>query len=217
MVEGEGWLDIRASERESRKGEQKKVRKISHQVLEASEAQYWTRPCLWQRNNNKIAGSNKVPEGEWKTRDRLNFQALTDLKLRHLAKRVLPARLCGETEQSKTSACPHSTHIHWRNYNDTHTTRHKPKATQNTPVCHADEQNVVQGIHAIYLGQQLVHHCVMHAGATGHAATLLADGIDLIKDDDVQLRVVALGVGTQVFVSRLGTGTAADHLIHLLC
>lgn len=61
----------------------------------------------------------------------------------------------------------------------------------SAPVGHADEQDVVQGIHAVDLGEQLVDHSVMHAAAAGHAAALLADGIDLIKDDDVQLGAVA--------------------------
>lgn len=48
-----------------------------------------------------------------------------------------------------------------------------------------DDQDVVELLHAIDFGEQLVHHGVVHAGAAGHAAPLLADGINLIKNDDV--------------------------------
>ena len=62
----------------------------------------------------------------------------------------------------------------------------------SSPVGHANEQDVVQSVHAINLGQQLVDNGVVHAAAAGHAAALLADGVDLVKDDDVQLGAVAL-------------------------
>ena len=62
----------------------------------------------------------------------------------------------------------------------------------HTPVGHADEQDVVQRVHAIDLGEELVDDCVMDAAAAGDAAALLADGVNLVKDDDVQLRRVAL-------------------------
>ena len=62
----------------------------------------------------------------------------------------------------------------------------------SSPVGHANEQDVVEGIHAVNLGQQLVDDGVVHAAAAGHAAALLADGVDLVKDDDVQLGAVAL-------------------------
>ena len=52
-------------------------------------------------------------------------------------------------------------------------------------VCTYD-QDVVELLHPVYLGQQLVDHSVVHAGAARHAATLLTDGVDLIEDDDVQ-------------------------------
>lgn len=48
-----------------------------------------------------------------------------------------------------------------------------------------NDQDVVELLHAINFGEQLVHHGVMHARAAGHAAPLLADGINLIKNDDV--------------------------------
>lgn len=57
----------------------------------------------------------------------------------------------------------------------------------HTPVCHANEQDVVEGVHSINLSQQLVDDGVMRAGAVPHAATLPADGINLIKDYYVQL------------------------------
>ena len=53
------------------------------------------------------------------------------------------------------------------------------------PVGHANDKDIVQGVHPIYLGQQLVHHSVIHARAAGDAASLFADGIDFVKDDDV--------------------------------
>jgi hypothetical protein len=54
---------------------------------------------------------------------------------------------------------------------------------------HTDNEDVVQLLNAIDLGQQLVDHGVMHSSAAGHAPSLLADGIDFIKDDDVQATV----------------------------
>ena len=62
----------------------------------------------------------------------------------------------------------------------------------SSPVGHANEQDVIEGIHAIDLGEQLIDDGVVHAAAAGHAAALLADGVDLVKDDDVQLGAVAL-------------------------
>lgn len=48
-----------------------------------------------------------------------------------------------------------------------------------------NDQDVVELLHTIDFGEQLVHHGVVHASAAGHAAPLLADGINLIKNDDV--------------------------------
>ena len=53
------------------------------------------------------------------------------------------------------------------------------------------DQDVVELLHAVYLGQQLVDDGVMDARAARHAATLLADGVDLVKDNDVQAAVGA--------------------------
>lgn len=47
-------------------------------------------------------------------------------------------------------------------------------------------QDVVELLHAVDFGQQLVDHGVVDAAATRHGASLLADGIDLIENDDVQ-------------------------------
>lgn len=54
---------------------------------------------------------------------------------------------------------------------------------------HTNNEDVVQLLDAIDLGQQLVDHSVVHPGAAGHAPSLLADGVDFIKDDDVQAAV----------------------------
>jgi len=90
------------------------------------------------------------------------------------------------------------------------------------PVRHADDENVVQLVDTVHLkegakgggrqpvsatgkgpdprgaqphlGQQLVDDRVADAGATAGRATLLADGVELVKDDDVQARVVPLGL-----------------------
>ena len=56
-----------------------------------------------------------------------------------------------------------------------------------------NNQDIVELLHPIDLGQQLVDYGVVDASAASHAATLLADGIDLVKDDDVQPTV-----GTQL-------------------
>ena len=54
-----------------------------------------------------------------------------------------------------------------------------------------DDQDVVELLHAVDLGQQLVDHRVVDARAARHAAALLADGVDLVEDDDVQAAVGA--------------------------
>lgn len=51
------------------------------------------------------------------------------------------------------------------------------------------DQDVVELLHSVYLGKQLVDHCVVDAGAARHAAALLADGVDLVEDDDVEAAV----------------------------
>lgn len=44
-------------------------------------------------------------------------------------------------------------------------------------------------LHAVDLRQQLIHHRVVHARAAGARASLLADGVQLVEDDDVQAAV----------------------------
>ena len=47
-------------------------------------------------------------------------------------------------------------------------------------------QNVREGVDAIYHGEQLINHGVMHSCAsTVGGASLFADGIHLIEDDDM--------------------------------
>lgn len=61
------------------------------------------------------------------------------------------------------------------------------------------DQDVVQLLHTINLGQKLVDHGVMNACAACACASLLADGIQLIKDDDVETTVCPQ-LKTKVFV-----------------
>mmetsp|Transcript_3600 Transcript_3600/g.10246 ORF Transcript_3600/g.10246 Transcript_3600/m.10246 type:complete len:435 (-) Transcript_3600:206-1510(-) len=70
-------------------------------------------------------------------------------------------------------------------------------------VGHANEKDVVEGVDAIDLGQQLVDNRVGNAGAIPDSATALADGIHLVEDDNVQhgvisgLELLLLGLGEQ--------------------
>merc|ERR1719318_334400 len=68
------------------------------------------------------------------------------------------------------------------------------------PVGHAYHQDVVQLVHPVYLGQQLVDHGVIDPSVPSHGASLLTDSINLIKYDDMQARV-----HTNIFVKNLGT------------
>lgn len=52
-------------------------------------------------------------------------------------------------------------------------------------------QDVVELLHAVNLRQELVDDSVVDAAAARHAASLLANGIDLIENDDVQSTVGA--------------------------
>lgn len=54
-----------------------------------------------------------------------------------------------------------------------------------------NDQDVVELLHAVQLGQQLVDHSVMDPRAARHASTLFTNGIDLIKYDDVEAAVGA--------------------------
>mmetsp|Transcript_18438 Transcript_18438/g.48130 ORF Transcript_18438/g.48130 Transcript_18438/m.48130 type:complete len:560 (-) Transcript_18438:737-2416(-) len=79
---------------------------------------------------------------------------------------------------------------------DLHVHLQAPRAQQRLvqhvlAVGHADEQDVVQGVNSVDLGEQLVDERVVHAGAVFDRAALLADGVNLVKDDDVQLAVFA--------------------------
>lgn len=51
------------------------------------------------------------------------------------------------------------------------------------------DQDVVQLFHAVNLGQQLVDHGVVDARAAGAGASLLADGVQLVEDDDMKAAV----------------------------
>lgn len=52
-----------------------------------------------------------------------------------------------------------------------------------------NDQDVVELLHAVNLRQELVDHSVVHARAAGARASLLADGVQLIKDDDMEAAV----------------------------
>lgn len=54
-----------------------------------------------------------------------------------------------------------------------------------------NNQDVVKLLHAIDFRQQLVDHRVVYTRAAGARASLLADSIQLIEDDDVQAAVGA--------------------------
>lgn len=51
------------------------------------------------------------------------------------------------------------------------------------------DQDVVELLHTVNLREQLVDHSVVHARAAGTGASLLADGIQLIKDDNMEAAV----------------------------
>ena len=46
-------------------------------------------------------------------------------------------------------------------------------------------------VHGVHAREPLVADRVAHAGAVARRAALLADGVDLVHDDDVQVRLVA--------------------------
>ena len=52
---------------------------------------------------------------------------------------------------------------------------------------HANHEDVVERVHAVDLGEQLVDHRVADAGVRPLHAALLADRVDLVEDDDVQV------------------------------
>lgn len=67
--------------------------------------------------------------------------------------------------------------------------QHTTTSVLSLPVILTDDQDVVELLHAVNLRKQLVDHGVVHACAAGARASLLADGIQLIKDDDMQATV----------------------------
>lgn len=52
-----------------------------------------------------------------------------------------------------------------------------------------DDEDIVELLHSVDLRQQLVNHSVVHTCAAGACTTLLTDGVQFIKDDDVQTAV----------------------------
>lgn len=54
-----------------------------------------------------------------------------------------------------------------------------------------NDQDIVELLHAVELGKQLVDHSVMDSRAASHTATLFTDCINLIKYDDVKATVGA--------------------------
>lgn len=54
-----------------------------------------------------------------------------------------------------------------------------------------NDQDVVKLLHAVNLGQKLVDNSVVHACAAGARSSLLADGVQLVKDNDVKATVSA--------------------------
>ena len=81
--------------------------------------------------------------------------------------------------------------------------RSKVHVLKYSPVGHADDEDVVELVDAVNLGEELVHHGVVDAGAARHGAPRLADGVDLVEYNDVQPRVGAhpllllLGLGEE--------------------
>lgn len=69
-------------------------------------------------------------------------------------------------------------------------------------VGHADQQDVVELVDTIELTEKLVDDTVTDTGSTTSArASLLAYSVQLVEDDDVQLRLVTL-----LLVLLLGVG-----------
>lgn len=61
-------------------------------------------------------------------------------------------------------------------------------------VRHSDDEDVVELIDTIHLREQLIDDRVADTGSAPSRTTLLADGVELIKDDNVQARVLALSL-----------------------
>lgn len=70
-----------------------------------------------------------------------------------------------------------------------------------------DNQDVVKLFHAIYLREELVDHCVVYSCAAGARSSLLTDGIQLIKDNDMeatvgpQLKELHINQSTQTIIN----------------
>eukprot|EP00191_Tetraselmis_sp_GSL018_P009492 CAMPEP_0177601026 /NCGR_PEP_ID=MMETSP0419_2-20121207/14003_1 /TAXON_ID=582737 /ORGANISM="Tetraselmis sp., Strain GSL018" /LENGTH=419 /DNA_ID=CAMNT_0019094191 /DNA_START=474 /DNA_END=1734 /DNA_ORIENTATION=+ len=75
---------------------------------------------------------------------------------------------------------------------DLHLHLEAPPVEQVLAVGEADDEDVGGALHAVHLCQQLVHDGVAHAGAALVPAPRLAQSVDLVKDDHVELRVVPL-------------------------
>lgn len=52
-----------------------------------------------------------------------------------------------------------------------------------------DNQDVIKLFHAVYLREELVDHRVVHSRAAGARSSLLTDGVQLIKDNDMEAAV----------------------------
>lgn len=58
-------------------------------------------------------------------------------------------------------------------------------------VGHTNHQDVVQLFNTVDLGQQLVHHSIMHTAIATDTSSSLTNGIDFVEDDDMQSTVGA--------------------------
>lgn len=52
-------------------------------------------------------------------------------------------------------------------------------------------EDIVELLHTVNFGQQLIDHSVVHSSTACSCATLLTDGIQLIENDNVQPAVSA--------------------------
>lgn len=58
-------------------------------------------------------------------------------------------------------------------------------------ISHTDDEDVVELVDTIHFGEKLVDYGVSDASSAVGGATLFEDGIEFIKDDDVQSTLVA--------------------------
>ena len=72
------------------------------------------------------------------------------------------------------------------------------------------DQDVVELLHSVDLGQQLVDHGVVDSRAARHASTLLTDRVDLIKYDDVKT-----AVGAKLFNRENRTGIINENTVYM--